>query len=50
MRTAEKILIPAMIILGFLMLIFIGLKMFTLDSKVSSINDTLSGWDSKLNQ
>jgi hypothetical protein len=49
MRTVEKILIPMMIILGFIMLIFIGLKLFTLDSKVSSISETLSGWDKHLN-
>lgn len=45
MKTIEKVLIPTVIIVGFIMLIFIGVKLFSINSKVSSINETLSGWD-----
>jgi len=36
--------------IGFMLLCFVAYKLFTLDSKVSTLNETVSGWDKYLNE
>lgn len=48
MNSLEKFLIPSLIIIGFLILIFIGVKLLAMNNSVVATYDTVKSWDTYL--